>query len=82
MTQITVGAPKLKTHYETVPKNRVRFRDPNTRRYLHLSGCGCTRGTDYAWVGTRAQARALRDKALAEDREWPFTAVKAKGVGP
>lgn len=80
MTQITVGAPKLKTHYEAVPKNRVRFRDPSTKRYLHLSGSGCTRGTDYAWVGTRAQARALRDRALAENREWPFTAVKAKGV--
>ena len=79
MTQITIGAPKLVSHYETVPKNRVRFRDPNTKQYLHLSGRGFTRGTDYAWIGTRAQARALRDQALAEDREWPFTAVKAKG---
>ena len=79
MTQVTIGSPKLKSNYEGVPKNRVRFRDPHTGEYLHLSGSGRTRGTDYAWVGTRAQARALRDRALSEDRDWPYMPVKAKG---
>lgn len=79
MTQITVGMAPTKTQFQDGMKNRVRLKIIGTKQYLHLSGSGCTRGTDYAWVGTRAQARALRDRALSEDRAWPYTAVKAKG---
>lgn len=79
MTQVTIGTTKLKSNYEGVPKNRVRFRDPKTKEYLHLTGTGRTLGTDYAWVGTRPQARALRDRALSENSDWPFAAVKANG---
>lgn len=75
MTHITSGLPKIKTEYRT-EKPKVRFKHRVTGEYLHLSGSGATRGTRYAWNGTRAQARRLRDKALASGAEWPFKAVK------
>lgn len=78
MTQITVGSPKVKTQYQDPGKNRVRFKIPRSKTYLHLSGVGETHGIDYAWSGTRVQAQAIRNKALSEGREWPFIAVKAK----
>lgn len=80
MTQVVTGSPKLKTELPTSNKNRVRFRDPKTKEYLHLSGTGRTKGTDYAWIGTRVQARAIRDRALSEDQPWPFIAVRPKGA--
>ena len=75
MTHITSGLPKIKTEYRA-QKPKVRFRIPGTNQYLHLSGSGVTSGTKYAWNGTKAQARALRDRAAAEGRDWPFKAVK------
>ena len=75
VTHITSGLPKIKTEYRA-QKPKVRFRIPGTKQYLHLSGTGVTNGTEYAWNGTKAQARALRDRAAAEGWDWPFKAVK------
>lgn len=80
MTQVVTGSPRLKIELWTSQKNRVRFRDPKTKEYLHLSGFGKTKGTDYAWIGTHAQARAIRDRALSEDQPWPFIAVRPKSA--
>lgn len=54
----------------------VRLRDPNSRQYLHLSGTGLTRGKDYSWIGTRAQASALKKLAKASGNDWPFRKVQ------
>lgn len=75
MSQITAGMVKFKVDYHT-PKPKVRLRDRATGAYLHLSGVGVTTGTRYAWSGTKAQARALRDRATAKGEDWPFKAVK------
>ncbi|MBM1814525.1 hypothetical protein [Pseudosulfitobacter pseudonitzschiae] len=73
MTQFTSHLPKTDYHR---PKPKVRFRMPGTKQYLHLSGTGVTHGTEYAWNGTKAQARALRDRAAMEGQDWPFKTVK------
>lgn len=75
MAQISTVIPHIRTDYRA-PKPKVRFKHRVTGDYLHLSGSGVTHGTAYAWNGTRAQARALRDRALATGEEWPFKAVK------
>lgn len=75
MTMITSGLPRIKTEYRT-EKPKVRFRIAGTKHYLHLSGAGVTHGTRYAWSGTKAQARALRDRAISQGKDWPFKAVK------
>ena len=80
MTQVVTGSPRVKIEFRTSQKNRVRFRDPKTKEYLHLSGTGRTNGVDYAWIGTRAQARAIRDRALSADQPWPFIAERPKGA--
>ena len=75
MTMLTSGLPRIKTEYHGL-KPKVRFRIAGTRQYLHLSGAGVTHGTRYAWSGTKAQARALRDRAISQGQDWPFKAVK------
>ncbi len=75
MMQMTVGMNKFKSEYHN-PKPKVRLKDRVTGEYLHLSGAGVTTGTHYAWNGTKAQARALRDRAAARGEDWPFKAVK------
>lgn len=76
MTDTFSAAPSIKTQYARTDKNRVRFMVPRTNSYLHLSGAGTTTGTDYAWAGTREQARKLRDRAKIRGEDWPFVAVR------
>ncbi|WP_102226836.1 hypothetical protein [Acidimangrovimonas sediminis] len=59
---------------------RCRLRDPKDRAYLHLSGCGATTGTTYAWLGTPRQADLLRTRAEARGEPWPFIIVELEGV--
>ncbi|MBM2293781.1 hypothetical protein JQX09_17780 [Sulfitobacter pseudonitzschiae] len=74
MTQILNGIMSVKTQYSTSSRH-VRFKKPDTDEYLHLSGTGVTKGTTYAWIGTKAQARTLRDRAKSNGQDWPFKAV-------
>lgn len=80
MTQVVTGSARVQIEFQTSQKNRVRFQNPKTKEYLHLSGTGRTTGTDYAWIGTRAQARAIRDRALSGDQPWPFIAVRPRNA--
>ncbi|MFX4298543.1 hypothetical protein [Pseudosulfitobacter pseudonitzschiae] len=75
MTMLTSGLPGIRTG-DRAQKPRVRFRIAGTNKYLHLSGAGVTNGTQYAWSGTKAQARVLRDRASGQGEDWPFKAVK------
>lgn len=43
--------------------------DPAARCYMHLSGTTTTADRNYAWFGTRDQARALKK---AYPGEWTF----------
>ncbi|GLT08032.1 hypothetical protein GCM10007928_02630 [Sulfitobacter porphyrae] len=78
MSQIVTGNTRVKTDFRNNSLD-VRFRDPETGRYLHLSGAGLTTGTAYAWIGTRKQARTLKERAVARGEDWPFRAVSAGG---
>lgn len=55
--------------------NKIRLKDPETGDFLHLSGVGRTRNIDWSWLGTRAQARTLRDRARTRGEDWPWRAV-------
>lgn len=52
-----------------------RLQDPSTGALVHLSGRGTTMSHDYSWLGSSAQARALRKQALARGEPWPFVLV-------
>ncbi|SMP32012.1 hypothetical protein [Shimia sagamensis] len=58
--------------------SQIRLYNTETRAYLHLSGEGETKGTDYAWCGWRYQADALRTNARADGKPWPYVAVKKR----
>lgn len=51
---------------------RVRLFNPETRQYLHLSGTGETKGTDYSWCGWRHQAARLKAAAKRDGAPWPY----------
>ncbi len=53
----------------------IRLVDPATGARLHLSGRGAAQHQAYAWIGTRAQARELRRRAMAAGEPWPWRAV-------
>lgn len=55
-------------HDSAVPTGLVRLFNPTTQRFLHLSGTGEVRGTTWAWLGTRNQARRL----AAGQVDWPY----------
>jgi hypothetical protein len=76
MTDTFSSAPPINTQYHRTDNNRVRFKIPRTKTYLHLSGAGTTEGTAYAWSGTKEQAKKLRDRAKIRGEDWPFTAVR------
>lgn len=57
------------------PWDKIRLRNPATRGWLHLSGHGETDNLDWSWLGTREQARTLRDRARTRGDAWPFRAV-------
>lgn len=79
MTQLVTGNSKAKPAFRK-SGNSVRFFDPWRKEYLHLSGTGTTRGTAYAWIGTKRQARTLRDQAAERGEHWPYKAVSSEGV--
>lgn len=58
-------------------KKTIRFKHVETGEYLHLAGEGVVSGTTFAWLGTRKQARNLRDKAVQKGQEWLFKAVNS-----
>lgn len=62
---IGIGRDRAYTHAPT-----IRLFNEATGCYLHLSGAGETRHTQYAWCGYKRQARSLRAKAS----EWPYRA--------
>ncbi|KKL53501.1 hypothetical protein LCGC14_2274820 [marine sediment metagenome] len=72
MTALTARLPKMDYH-QTPAKIRLRH---ESGQYLHLSGEGLTSGDEHAWNGTKAQARTLRDRAIAAGEDWRFRAVK------
>lgn len=49
-----------------------RLYNHETRQYLHLSGKGETKGTFYAWSGTRDQALTLRERAKVRGEPFPY----------
>lgn len=51
------------------------LRDRNTGAFLHLSGTGATKDTDYAWAGTLTQAACLQSRAAAKGADWPYAPV-------
>lgn len=53
----------------------IRLVDLETGARLHLSGRGTAHHPAYAWIGTRAQARELRRRAMAAGEPWPWRAV-------
>ncbi len=53
----------------------IRLADPATGARLHMSGRGVATAQAYAWIGTRAQARELRRRAMAAGEPWPWRAV-------
>lgn len=60
-------------------RKQLRIYNPETRAYLHLSGAGETKGTDYAWCGTQHQAETLAAHARETGKDWPYvTLTKAK----
>lgn len=52
----------------------IRLFDPSTGRWLHMSAKGQTADATYAWRGTKAQARTLRDRAKIRGEDWPYRA--------
>lgn len=79
MTTIINGIMSVKTQYSTSSRH-VRFKNPDTNEYLHLSGAGVTKGTAYAWIGTKEQGRRLREQTTNRGDEWPFKAVLPEEV--
>lgn len=69
---------KRMTAWEKAAKNAVRERhahrlwNPETRKYLHLSGQGETPGTVYSWSGFPHQARTLERRAADRGDDWPY----------
>lgn len=53
----------------------IRLVDPATGARLHLSGRGPAHHPAYAWIGTRAQARELRRRAVEAGEPWPWRPV-------
>ena len=53
----------------------IRLVDPATGARLHMSGRGVAQHPAYAWIGTRAQARELRRRAIEAGDAWPWHAV-------
>ena len=49
-----------------------RLWNPQTRRYLHLSGEGETPNVDLSWLGYAHQARALREQFCNRGDHWPY----------
>lgn len=49
-----------------------RLWNPETRRYLHLSGRGETDDVTWSWLGFHYQSEALRDRALLLGDDWPY----------
>ena len=54
-----------------------RLYNPATKKFLHLSGAGETKGTDYAWLGYRYQAMTLIQRAAVRGGPFPFEVVDA-----
>jgi len=50
----------------------VRLFNPATNAYLHLSGQGETSDVNQSWLGFSYQAENLRQRAEADEREWPY----------
>ena len=59
--------------YANAPE--IRLVDPATGARLHMSGRGVAQHPAYAWIGTRAQARELRRRALDAGEPWPWRPV-------
>lgn len=69
------SASSLRSENAVRDTNLVRLRCRETGQFLHLSGAGLVKGTDWAWLGTRAQAGKLRARAQWAGRDWPFRVV-------
>jgi len=54
-----------------------RMQDPSNGMYLHLTGKGATKGTDYAWLGFKYQAKTLIERARLRGEDFPFKIVDA-----
>ena len=50
----------------------IRLKNPDTGLYLHLSGVGEVKGTEWAWLGYRYQAETMRGRAVRQGVEWPY----------
>lgn len=59
----------------------IRLAHATTGRLLHMSGRGEASAEAYAWIGTRAQARELRRRALSAGEPWPWRAIRADATG-
>lgn len=79
MTQLVSGHTKTKPAFRK-SGDSVRLFDPWKKEYLHLSGTGTTKNTTYAWIGTKRQAKTLRDQAVESGQQWPYKAVSSEGV--
>ncbi|MEO0485301.1 MAG: hypothetical protein AAF092_05260 [Pseudomonadota bacterium] len=55
--------------------DKVRLRDPDTGRLLHMSGHGTTDSARYAWLGFLHQAETLKEHAETRGEVWPFQPV-------
>lgn len=49
-----------------------RLWNPETKRYLHLSGDRETDDINLSWLGYQHQADNLRARALADSKPWPY----------
>lgn len=49
-----------------------RLWNPQTRRYLHLSGASETPDVALSWLGYAHQADTLRSRTLADSKLWPY----------
>lgn len=67
-----IGTENRKTGFRVHDPRMVRLKNPETRRFLHLSGEGETDGETYAWLGYRHQADTLRDRAAVRGEAWPY----------
>lgn len=52
----------------------IRLRCTVTGKWLHLDGRSLTSNHAHAWLGTRAQGRTLRDRALTRNEDWTLRA--------
>ncbi|WP_371398870.1 hypothetical protein [Marinovum algicola] len=73
---MTVQYAQSAGHTNWLAETMIRLRDRSTGEYLHLSGAGRTLDVTWSWLGTRQQARTLRDRALTLGEDWPWRAVR------